>query len=126
MRKLVLGALAAVALAGAAAMPARAQLIPDTFGVGDYFNGLTKEDFELMEKSSASLYQNPDAKVGLSQSWKNPKTRNRGQVTLVKQFEYKGMPCWRLRHSFKVKTTVGTRTLEASRCKTADGTWKLL
>ena len=126
MLKRALEIVAALLMASAAFSPSYAEISIDPFGTGSYFRGLTDEDWTLMRNASSSLYQNPEAKAGELETWENPHSGNHGTVTLVEQFEAKQMPCWRLRHSIKIKGQKDVRTYHLNHCKAASGEWKIL
>jgi len=98
----------------------------DVYGIGTGGRGLTKEDLEMVRQASAELYQNPKATVGMFNTWENPQSGNSGTVMLIKQFQAKGLECWRLRHNLMIKVGNTKRQIEVSRCKAPDGTWKIL
>jgi surface antigen len=120
------GIVAALLMASAAFSLSYAQISIDPFGMGSYFRGLTDEDRTLIRNASSSLYQNREAKAGQFETWENPDSGNHGTVTLVKQFQAKQMPCWRLRHSIKIVGQKDLKTIEISRCKAPSGEWKIL
>jgi len=120
------GIVAALLMASAAFSLSYAQISIDPFGMGSYFRGLTDEDRTLIRNASSSLYQNPEAKAGQFETWENPDSGNHETVTLVKQFQAKQMPCWRLRHSIKIVGQKDPKTIEINRCKAPSGEWKIL
>jgi surface antigen len=56
-------------------------------------------------------------------AWQNPKSRHRGDVTVMKSFEAKGMPCRQLRLRNEADGRQGEANVDA--CK-ASGEWKLV
>ncbi len=101
--------------------PAAAQVNPfaDTLD-------LTPRDIELLKDAAATLFANDQAEVGETVTWANPASGNSGSVSLVRLFEHQGLPCRRLQHTIKQKGYADAAIYQFARCRTADGTWKLL
>src|SRR5215813_762316 len=87
---------------------------------------LKESDIAMLQAAASALFQNEKAQIGQTESWKNPKTGNSGAVSLVELFEHAGMPCKRLQHSIKQKGHADLITYQFARCRTGDGSWKLL
>jgi surface antigen len=122
MTKLKALALAAGALFVAAAVaPAGAQINP--LGQGDF--ALPREDLTLLGAAEEKLHD-PAAKVGAIESWRNDKNGDAGTVTLISIFERDGMPCRRVTHDIKVRGIKVARQFTISRCRVADGSWKII
>lgn len=124
MKKIAM-ALAAAIIAAGSAQAALAQVNP----FGKWGNaGFTKEDSAMNQKAAASLYENPNVKVGDTASWQNPQSGNGGTVTATKLFKHKDMPCVALHYSFDLKDSQdkSKKELNANRCKVATGEWKIL
>lgn len=83
-------------------------------------------DIELMTAATQRLYLNEDTPVGTAESWNNPESGNSGSVTLILKHEYKGLPCRRLQHDIQLSTSADPYRFIVDRCKTADGSWKVL
>ena len=80
-----------------------------------------EEDLRLfLEHARKALNEAPDNQPV---SWENPQTRARGDITVMKSFEYKGLPCKELRVRNEVPGRKGDNTFNL--CN-ADGKWRLL
>ena len=80
-----------------------------------------EEDLRLfLDASRKALNEAPDNQA---QSWENPKTRARGDITVLRSFESKGRPCKevRLRNEVPGRKGDGKVTL----CR-VDDKWRLL
>lgn len=122
MKKLTAGALAAVIVAGAFAVPAVAQLNPFTRAGFE----LSDEDLGLLREAAQKLYIDEAATVGSVETWSNPTSGNTGSVQLIGTFDHQGMPCRRLQHDIKIKDVADPFRYIFDRCKTPDGAWKIL
>ena len=87
---------------------------------------LAESDVALLKAAAEKLYLNEDVAVGTSESWSNPETGNRGTVTLIDKPSYKNLPCRRLQHDIELEATADLFRFILDRCKTQDGSWKLL
>lgn len=80
-----------------------------------------EEDLRLfLDASRKMLNEGAD---GQTQAWENPKTRARGDITVLKSFESKGRPCKEVRVRNEVPGRKGSGKL--SLCK-VDDKWRLL
>jgi len=119
--RFVSAALAAVLIVGAG-LPAQAQLNP--FSRAGF--ELSQEDIDLLQAAAKELYIDESVAVGTVETWSNPASGNAGSVQLIQLFDHKGMPCRRLQHDIMVKKVANTFRYIFDRCKTPDGSWKLL
>ena len=87
---------------------------------------LKDSDVAMLQAAASALFRNDKAQIGQTESWSNPKTGNSGAVSLLELFEHAGMPCKRLQHSIKQKGRADLIIYQFARCRTADGSWKLL
>ena len=79
------------------------------------------EDLRLfMDTGRKALNETPD---GQTLSWENPKTRARGDITVVRSFEWKTHPCKEVKLRNEAQGRKGNTTLGL--CK-VDGKWRLL
>jgi surface antigen len=118
VKRLFLGALGLAAAAWTA--PAMAQVSP--LGPGAF--NVPSSDLPLLSAAEAKLYD-AAVKVGSFQKWSNPATGDDGSVTLISTFERDGMACRRLAHVIKLRGVKPERQFVISRCRAADGSWKI-
>ena|ERR1700741_791183 len=79
------------------------------------------EDLRLfLDHARKALNEAPDNQPV---SWENPKTRHRGDITVMKSFEYKGLRCKELRVRNEAQGRKGDNTFNL--CN-AEGKWRLL
>jgi len=80
-----------------------------------------EEDLRIfMDAGRKALNEMPDNQ---SVTWENPKTRARGEITVLKSFESKGMPCKEVRVRNEAGGRKGDNKLNL--CK-KDDKWRLL
>src|SRR5688572_1000463 len=113
-------AIAAFILACAAASPALAQnwvaLLKNT--PAERFD---EEDLRLfMDTGRKALNEGQDNQ---KLSWENPKTRARGDITVLRRFEWKSHPCRELKLHNEAQGRKGDSTLAL--CQ-VEGKWRLL
>ena len=115
----ILGSIAALALAAAAA-PAQAQnwssLMKDT--PAEKFND---EDMRLFNEASGKALN--DAAVGETVRWENPATQSRGELKVLKTFTWKDQPCREIRIHNEARARKATTTLNL--CRVADQ-WRMV
>jgi hypothetical protein len=82
--------------------------------------GLTREDFELIRANVLTVLESDD--IDSTITWENPDEKNRGTVTLVRQFERDGRICKEIRVKLWArKKKIHDVLLEM--CPQDDGTW---
>jgi surface antigen len=101
--------------------PARTQVNP----FGDSLD-LEESDVAMLQAAANALFQDDKARVGQSETWNNPETGNSGAVSILQLFEHEGLPCKRLQHAIKQKGHADQNIYQFARCRTNDGSWKLL
>jgi len=80
-----------------------------------------EEDIHLfLDASRKALNEAPDNQP---QSWENPKTRARGEITVLRSFESKGRPCKEVRVRNEAQGRKGDNRMTL--CK-VDDKWRLL
>ena len=80
-----------------------------------------EEDIRLfLDASRKALNEAPENQA---QAWENPKTRARGDITVLKSFESKGRPCKEVRVRNEVPGRKGDNRFNL--CQ-VDGKWRLL
>ena len=120
MIRIVIPALAIAAALGLASPPAAAQawigLLKNT--PAERFD---EDDLRLfLEHARKALNEAPDNQPV---SWENPKTRARGEITVLRSFESKGRPCKEVRVRNEAQGRKGDNKLNL--CK-VEGKWRLL
>ena len=111
----LMGAACALAAAGASAQN-WISLLKNT--PAEYFDD---EDLRLfLDAARKTLNEAPDNQPV---SWENPKSRNRGEMTVLRSFEFKGNACKdvRVRNESRGRKSDNSRTL----CK-VDERWRLM
>ncbi|MGI9434866.1 MAG: RT0821/Lpp0805 family surface protein [Geminicoccaceae bacterium] len=83
-------------------------------------------DGDMIRAAAATLYEDENVSVGNVEAWSNPETGGEGTVEVVEIFEYQGLPCRKLLHRAKLSTSRDVRQIVISRCRTAEGEWKIL
>ena len=85
---------------------------------------LSSEDFAMAGEAVNSLY---DAKkIGVTQTWSNPKSGNSGSVKILDTFEYQGLPCRTTEHIVKIRRQADPKKVVLKTCRDTDGVWKLI
>jgi len=80
-----------------------------------------EEDIQLFLGASRKALN--EAPENQPQSWENPKTRARGEITVLRSFESKGRPCKEVRVRNEAQGRKGDNKLNL--CK-VEGMWRLL
>jgi surface antigen len=124
MRALSLIAFRGVVVAAALALPAPPAA--PAGGIASILQGTAAEKFdeEDVQLLSQAVHRALDAAPEREPvAWENPKSRHRGDVTVMKSFEAKGMPCRQLRLRNEADGRQGEASVDA--CKVT-GEWKLV
>ena len=124
---------ACLAAAGAAlaalALPASAQGFAPLGALAPHLGAkseeLTADDMSRMHAAAERLYQGRS--IGTVERWRNPDSGNAGSVKLLRRFEGKGMPCWRMQYVIRFeRTREDSHPYAINWCRTAGGEWKML
>jgi len=94
-------------------------------GSGIGMSGLTGDDIARMNAASARLYEGRS--IGNVERWRSPRSRDAGEVTMTRQFEWRGMPCRTLDYTIRVddrKESPEHQTLNW--CRLPDGAWRIV
>ena len=86
---------------------------------------LSPEDSQLLFASVARLNAAEPSRVGRSDSWSNPQTRNSGTSTILRVFHSGGMVCHLIRHSIFVAERPPAQDYRLTWCRTPSGEWKI-
>ena len=87
---------------------------------------LTPNDMGLIKAAGARLYTDASRDVGDVELWRNDTSGNYGAIELVLIHVTGGLPCHRLQHDIKLSASPEPYRFIIDRCKTEDGSWKLL
>ncbi len=87
---------------------------------------LSETDIDMLKAAAEKLYLAESVEVGTVETWNNAETGNSGTVTLTRKHAYNDLPCRRLQHDIRVKNIADHFRFVFDRCKTSDGSWKLL
>jgi surface antigen len=85
---------------------------------------LSSEDFAMSNQAVAGLYE--AGKIGVAQTWSNPKSGNSGSVRILDTFEYQGLPCRTVEHTVKIRRQADPKQIVLKTCRDKDGAWKLI
>ena len=115
--------LLSAALAACVFLPAaaHAQVIPF---LGNFGPGISPSDNQMVFESAARLNAAEPSKVGESDSWSNPQTKNSGSSTLLRIFRSGGMSCHLVRHRI-IAAGRRPRDYRLTWCRTSTGEWKI-
>ena len=115
--------LLSAALAACLFLPAavHAQVIPF---IGNFGPGLAPSDNQMVFESAARLNAAEPSKVGESDSWNNPQTRNSGSSTILRIFRSGGMSCHLVRHRI-IAGGRRPRDYRLTWCRTSTEEWKI-
>lgn len=87
--------------------------------------GLNSADLQAMGAVAARLYQQDNVANGTTDHWANPKSGNRGSVTVVRSFTNAANPCREVRYVIQLHNRRGARSYNLNWCRTAAGVWKI-
>jgi hypothetical protein len=79
------------------------------------------EDLKLFLETARKTLA--EAKDNETRSWENPKTRSRGEITVLRSFQHKGLPCKETKILNEAQGRKGENTFGL--CQ-VDGKWRLL
>ncbi|HEY2051451.1 MAG TPA: hypothetical protein VGH03_19095 [Caulobacteraceae bacterium] len=110
--------IAAVAIAGLLAVSAAA----GPMGGGP---SLTQDD--IARSHAAVTRLNEGRSIGAVERWRNPESRNAGEVILVRSFTARGMPCHTIRYVIRYHSQPATpKRLELNWCQLPAKGWKIV
>ena len=81
----------------------------------------TKEDWDIFNSTYKKFLD--EGKDGETTKWSNPATTAKGELTLLKTSEEKGVTCRSLKVANEAKKRKATNTFRL--CKQPDGEWKI-
>jgi hypothetical protein len=106
--------------------PSLSQRVPSQLPGGQVvWPGLTPDDVDRMSAAAARLYEGRS--IGTVERWRNPDTKDAGEVKLVRIFAANGMPCRTLDYLIRFETATNTpRHFVSTWRKIADDDWKIV
>jgi surface antigen len=121
-RKCLLIVAAGLSLASVAANPSVAQLIlPNAVA----WPGLSQDNLDRMNAAAARLYEGHS--IGTVERWRNPDSKDAGEVKLVRKFESHGMPCRVLDYIIRFETARNSPThYVVNWCRIEGGEWRIV
>ena len=114
--------LSLLAVLSGRSLPASAQMSPFNNGFNGTLNG---DDLNAMMIAGQRLYGRNSVHNGASTTWSNPKTGNRGTITVLQSFTEHGMQCRKVKYDNRVVNLEGVRSSTLNWCKTPKGEWKI-
>jgi surface antigen len=85
---------------------------------------LSSEDFAMVNETVAGLYE--AGKIGVTETWSNPKSGNSGSARIIDTFEYQGLPCRTVAYTVKIRRQADPKQVVLKTCRDKDGAWKLI
>jgi len=122
LRRAAFAAVTAVALGGALAQPAAAQINPFR---SSFANGLGDDDFQRLADASTALLNRDHLQVGATEAWRNPATGVGGTISVTRNFKARGYDCHGLLYSTTPDEARAPRQTRLNWCNTPEG-WKIL
>ena len=121
-RKYVLSMAAGLSLTSLGANVSVAQLfLPNAVA----WPGLTQDNLDRMNAAAGRL--NEGRSIGTVERWRNPDTKDAGEIKLVRKFESHGMPCRTLDYVIRFQTARNSPThYVANWCKVEGEDWKIV
>ena len=87
--------------------------------------GLTQDNLDRMNAAAARLYEGKS--VGTIERWRNPNTKDAGEVKLVRSFDSHGMPCRTLDYIIRFEVSRDSPNhYVINWCKIQGGEWKIV
>ncbi len=98
LRRTYIAAAVLVALFAPVSNPALPQPFPlPVPSIG--WPGVPPDDVARMHAAAARLYEG--SSIGTVERWRNPDTKDAGEVQLIRSFSEKGMPCRAIRYTIR-------------------------
>jgi surface antigen len=114
---------AAIALLLAAASSAGA--VQFATGPTVAWPGLSQDDVDRMQAAAARLYEGRS--IGTVERWRNPDSKDAGEVKLLRSFESHGMPCRTIDYTVRFESRRNsTDHYVLNWCRVEEGSWKVV
>jgi hypothetical protein len=86
--------------------------------------GFPQDDVERMHAAAARLYEG--SSTGTIEQWRDPRTRDSGEVQLIRNFYAKGMPCRTLHYRIRYEGNPNrVNRYVLNWCRVPEGAWKI-
>jgi surface antigen len=86
---------------------------------------LSQDDLDRMQAAAARLYEGRS--IGTVERWRNPDSRDAGEVKLVRSFESHGMPCRTIDYTIRFESRRNsTDHYVLNWCRVEEGAWKVV
>jgi hypothetical protein len=87
--------------------------------------GLTQDNLDRMSAAAGRL--NEGRSIGTVERWRNPDTKDAGEIKLVRKFDSHGMPCRTLDYIIRFETARNSPThYVVNWCKVEGDNWKIV
>jgi surface antigen len=87
--------------------------------------GLSPDDLERMNAAAARLYEGRS--IGTIERWRNPDSKDAGEVKLLRSFQSNGMECRRIDYTIRFEEHRDRPNhYQLTWCRVPDGTWKIV
>ncbi len=87
--------------------------------------GVSSDDVNRMHAAAARLYEGKS--IGTVERWRNPDTKDAGEVQLIRSFDYKGMSCRTIRYTIRYESRRNRLHHHVVNwCRVPAGTWKIV
>jgi hypothetical protein len=89
------------------------------------FPGVPPGDADRIQAAAARLREGRS--IGTVERWRNPDTKDAGEVELLRRFDHDGMPCRTIRYTIRYKSQPDRLNRSVVNwCRVLDGTWKIV
>jgi surface antigen len=87
--------------------------------------GLSQDDVDRMQAAAARLYEGRS--IGTVERWRNPDSKDAGEVKLIRSFESHGMPCRTIDYTVRFESRRNSPDhYVLNWCRVEQGSWKLV
>lgn len=87
--------------------------------------GLTQDSLDRMNAAAARLYEGRS--IGSVERWRNPDSKDAGEIRLIRKFDSHGMPCRTLDYVIRYEIRRNSPThYVANWCKVEGDDWKIV
>lgn len=89
------------------------------------FPGVPPDDADRIQAAAARLRE--DRSIGTVERWRNPDTKDAGEVELIRRFNHNGMPCRTIRYTIRYKSHPDRLYRSVVNwCRVPEGAWKIV